>query len=89
MSTEKGAIWKKISSSNHQFSGKKLLVFRRVDTGASLLEVLETTGGYDVEAFLPSTGEKANGKWWVTYKLDVVLEPDGDGAWNGNSMSQV
>ena len=36
-----------------------MLVFRWVDTGESRLEVLETTGGYDVEAFLPSTGEKA------------------------------
>ena len=40
---------------------KHVLVFRWVDTGGSLLKVLETTGGYDVEAFLPSTGEKANG----------------------------
>ena len=38
---------------------ENMLVFRWVDTGESRLEVLETTGGYDVEAFLPSTGEKA------------------------------
>lgn len=63
MSTfQRDQVERPISSWNHHFSGKKhVLVFRWVDTGGSLLKVLETTGGYDVEAFLPSTGEKANG----------------------------